>query len=232
MSYMNTLQIFTYDLERYPFHSRVQDMFKFNLSLEAIHYLLKDNTQVSFNNDTKTMFQEVFYGSPDYGAFRDLYYRFVQAEIFKLFPEETALVVQKDPCFRVCVPDNTALGVKVEDVEGRIGLHCDADYNHPQTEHNFILGITEMWDTNSVYIESEPQKGDYMPLLLRRNQYAMFYGNKCRHHNVKNVSCQSRVSIDFRVIPFSKYDATYDKVSVHGKRAFVIGDYFIKMDRV
>jgi hypothetical protein len=62
-------------------------MFKFNLSLEAIHYLLKGNEQVSFDNDTKTMFQEVFYGSSDYNTFRDLYYSFVQDEIFKLFPE-------------------------------------------------------------------------------------------------------------------------------------------------
>ena len=86
-----------------------------------------------------------------------------------------------------------------------------------------------MWDSNSVWIESSPNKGDFSPIRLQWNQYIQFYGNKLRHHNVKNVSGLTRVSIDFRVIPFSKYDANYNKESVHGKRKFLIGDYFIKI---
>ena len=222
---------YTYDLEKYPFHRLGQSIFQFNQSLEAIHSIQKDNAQITFNNDTKTVFQDIFYKSPQYSEFRDLYYTFVKNEIFKIFPGETSLVVQKDPCFRVCPCENTALGLKETDTEDRIGIHCDADYNHPSSEYNFILAITELWDTNSVYIESEPEKEDFAPLKLARDQYAMFYGNKCRHYNKKNVSGQSRVSIDFRVIPFSKYDASYGKTSVHGQRKFIIGDYFIQMHR-
>jgi hypothetical protein len=222
---------YTYDLKQYPFHRLGQSIFEFNQSLEAIHVLLKDNTQVSFKNDTKTLFQDIFYKSSLYPTFCDVYYTFVKNELFKIFPNETSLVVQKDPCFRVCPCENTALGLKETDTADMIGLHCDADYNHPASEYNFILAITELWDSNSVYIESEPQKGDFAPLQLARNQYAMFNGNKCRHYNRTNISGQSRVSIDFRIIPFSKYDGSYEKVSVHGQRKFTIGDYFILLQK-
>ena len=131
--------------------------------------------------------------------------------------------------YRVSVPNNTALGLRNDDVNEKIGLHCDSDYNHPPDEYNYIVAITELWDSNSVWMESSPNKGDFYPIRLYWNQYIQFYGNKLRHHNVKNVSGLTRVSIDFRVIPFSKYDPNYEKESVHGKRKFLIGDYFIKI---
>ena len=47
----------------------------------------------------------------------------------------------------------------------------------------------------------------------------------------KNTTGFSRVSIDFRVIPFSKYNPDYELSSVHGNRKFLIGDYFTRIDR-
>jgi len=204
-------------------------MFNFNTSLEELHLFANNNEQITFENDTTSIYQKHFYNSPHYESFRELYYNFVKNEIGKLFPNEEYLIVQKDPCFRVSAPNNTALGLKTDDINEKIGLHCDADYNHPSNEINYIVAITEMWDSNSVWIESSPNKGDFKPITLYWNQFIQFYGNKLRHHNIKNVSEQTRVSIDFRVIPLSKYDPTYDKESVHGKRKFIIGDYFIKM---
>jgi hypothetical protein len=225
-------EIHTYDLTRFNFHSRVQDIFGFHLSLEAIHMLAKEKDQVTFDGDTKTFYQRTFYSSPKYDSFRELYYEFVRAHIFPLFPEETTLVVQKDPGFRVCPVDNTALGIRDgEASSGPIGMHTDGEYNHPPEEVNFIIAVTEMWDTNSVYFESEPGKGDFEPLTVRRNQFVKICANQLRHHNLKNISGQSRVSMDFRVIPFSKYNADYEKTSVHGHRKMLIGDYFIRMDK-
>lgn len=222
--------IFQYNTTKYPFFTMIQSIFNnFNTSLENLHTFSPISSQVTFENDTKTIFQKQFYNSQLYDTFRDIYYNFVKNEIGKLFPNEEYLIVQKDPCFRVCTPNNTALGIKSEDSNNIIGLHSDSDYNHPSTEVNYIIAITEMWNSNSVWIETSPMKGDFAPITLRWNEYLQFYGNKLRHHNVKNISGQSRVSLDFRVIPFSKYDDTYEKESVHGKRKFLIGDYFIKM---
>jgi hypothetical protein len=218
-----------YSNTTYNFFILLQKIFKINTSLEELHLINTENNQVTFENDTKTVYQKQFYNSELYDTFRDLYYSFVKNEIGKLFPNEEYLIIQKDPCFRVCVPNNTALGLRSDDINEKIGLHCDADYNHPSTEINYIIAITEMWDSNSVWIESSSNKGDFAPVKLYWNQYLQFYGNKLRHYNVKNISGQTRVSIDFRVIPFSKYDPNCKKESVHGKRKFVIDDYYIKM---
>ena len=228
---MLSLSKHRYDPVVYPFRKIVQDMFQFPISLEAIHQFAETNPQLTFESDTKSIWQRTFYNSPLYSTFRDAYYAFVTNEIFKQFPDESSLVVQMDPCFRVCAPDNTALGLRTGDSEEQIGLHCDAEYNHPAEEVNFLVGITDLWESNSVYIESEPHKGDFTPMSLRFSEYALFWGNRCRHFNRKNTTGFSRVSIDFRVIPFSKYNPDYELRSVHGNRKFVIGDYFIRIDR-
>lgn len=227
-------QKYTYDVVKFDFHKKLQEIFNFHLSLEAIHRLVESSNQeqTTFDNDTKTFFQKTLYASPLYESYRDMYYNFVKEHIFSLFPDEKSLIVQKDPGFRVCAVNNTALGIRDrESADGPIGMHTDSEYNHPPEEVNFILAVTEMFDTNSVYFESEPGKGDFEPIRLYRNEFIKICANQLRHHNMKNISGQTRVSLDFRVIPFSKYNPSCDKESVHGRRRLVVGDYFIKMDR-
>lgn len=227
---MVELQICTYDLYKYNFHHKVQQIFNdFPTSLEVLHQFNSMSARVAFETDTHTPFQKHFYGSNLYTDFRDTYYSFVLHEISKLFPDEEYLVVQKDPQFRVHVPNNTALGSKPEDTNAMVGLHCDSDYNHPPEEINYIIPITDMWETNSVFIESHPNKGDFAPIKLYRNQFIQFWGNKLRHCNKINTTGLTRVSLDIRIIPYSKYNDTYDRQSIHGNRVFRIDDYYIKL---
>lgn len=227
-----TPTIYKYDRVNYNFFNILQKIFNLNVSLEAIHNLNKNVGQVTFDNDVKTDFHNILYNSPLYSDFVNLYYNFVKNYIFQFFPDEQYLVVQKDPGFRVSTPNNTALGIKNnENINEVIGMHTDGEYNHPETEVNFIIAVTEMVGTNSVFMESEPGKGDFSSVTLKWNEYLMFYGNKCRHYNMKNITGQSRVSIDFRVIPYSKYDSNYTKSSVHTNRKFIVGDYFVLMKK-
>ncbi len=223
-------QIFKYDLKKYNFSERIREMFKFNLSLEALDRLNTSSEQTTFENDTKTFYQKTFYSSEKYAEFRDLYYEFLRDYIIPLFPDEEYILVQKDPGFRVCPINNTALGIREnEKDDGPIGMHTDAEYNHPASEINFIIAVTEMWDTNSVYFESEPNKGDFKALNLRRNEFIKICANQLRHYNMKNISGETRVSMDFRIIPYSQYNPDNTQKSVHGHRKFIDGDYFIKM---
>ena len=112
---------YEYDCEKYRFRELLQSIFHHPFSLESLHTVTNTNQQVTFENDTKTFFQTTFHASPRYEEFREMYYEFVRSELFKLFPEETMLVVQKDPGFRVCTPDNTALGAKIDDPKDQIG---------------------------------------------------------------------------------------------------------------
>ena len=230
---MDTItKVFSYTRSDYSFFERLQEIFNHKTSLEEIYLLDIKNNIVTFENDTNLLFQRIYYDSKHYDAFRNLYYSFIKNEIFKLFPEEEYLVLQKDPCLPVSNPNNTALGIKAGDTNDKIGMHSDSDYNHPPEEINYILAITEMWESNSVYIESSYNSGIFNPIRLKWNEYIQFYGNKLRHYNMRNITGQSRVSLDFRVIPFSKYNANYNKSSIHGNRRFIIDDYYIKIKRL
>ena len=153
-----------------------------------------------------------------------IYDDFLVKNILPLFNED--IVVQKEPSFRISLPNNTALGKCATDTDSEIiGLHCDGDYNHPKEEINFMLTITGQEETNSCYIETEPKKGDFFPVKLAKGDFMSFYGNQCRHYNKVNRTGKVRISIDFRVIPYSEYNDT-SASAVHSNRKFCIGDYF------
>jgi hypothetical protein len=216
---------FRYDSIKYPFHSKIQEIFATQHSLEDLHtqFDLSSFSQVTFDNDTATMFHKKYYKSEKYHEVIAIYNLFLENEIVPMFKED--LVVQKEPSFRVCVPNNTALGKLSTDTNEIIGLHCDGDYNHPKEELNIMLSVTGQHDTNSCYAETEPGKGDFQSIDLEPNQYMTFYGNQCRHYNRVNVTGKTRVSFDFRIIPKRLYTEV-DSIAVHSGRKFTIGGYY------
>ncbi|MES1921058.1 hypothetical protein MHBO_002656 [Bonamia ostreae] len=158
----------------------------------------------------------------------DLYKKFVTKNVLPLF-EETEFAVQKEPNFRVCFPDNTAIGETGKEQSDKIGLHKDSDYGHPTGEINFIVALTDIFDSNGLFFETFPKSNKFVPLKMGYGQFFQFYGNQCRHYNLLNVTKNTRVSLDFRVVPMSVYDEFNLEKSVHSGRKFVIGDYYVKM---
>ena len=71
---------------------------------------------------------------------------------------------------------------------------------------NFLIPLTPMLDTNSMYIESKPGEGDFKPLVLQPGQLLRFNGNKCVHGNEPNQQGVTRLSIDFRMITVKDFD--------------------------
>ena len=108
------------------------------------------------------------------------------------------------------------------------GLHCDFEFNHPETEINIILPITDMYDTNSIYfnnIENSLNYKDYNNLNINKNQIYLGYFNKINHYNRINKTNKTRVSFDFRIILKSMY-LDSDKTSATSKTKFKIGEYY------
>ena len=80
-------------------------------------------------------------------------------------------------------------------------LHNDYNYHHQPSEINFWLPLThEVFDSNSLWVESAPGMSDFHPLELKYGQITRFYGNQCRHYAKDNMTGMSRVSIDFRAV--------------------------------
>lgn len=87
-----------------------------------------------------------------------------------------------------------------------------------------------MHDSNGFYFESSPDKGDFQPVDMKHGQVFQFYGNQWRHFNKKNQTGKTRISVDFRVIPMSQYNKHETKESIHQKRKFALGGYYMKME--
>jgi hypothetical protein len=104
-------------------------------------------------------------------------------------------------------------------------FHRDKDYNHQVGEVNFWLPLTPAWDTNTVWVESVPGRGDYRPVNLSPGQVYVFDGVNLRHGNKPNTTGATRVSFDFRCLPLDQY-VDHGLRSVNAGRRMAIGDYF------
>lgn len=229
---------FNYDTQQYPFRDILCKIFNnWSKPIEELHQFFENSDkleQITIDEDTKTKFHRHYYDSPHYTEFIDLYYKFVKEQVLPLFKVETnEFVVQKDPCFRICLPNNTALGKRttIEESNDKIGMHTDGEYGHPPGEINFMVSFGYQRESNSCYIETKVESNEFKPIEMNYGEFYSFYGNKLRHHNKTNITGEARVSIDFRVIPMTHYQEENAEVSLHGKRPFLIGGYYVRMER-
>lgn len=217
--------------ETFPFQELMKKILGLDGDLSQAHELIHGATeweQITFQNDTSTEFHTKYYKSSHYSEMIQLYHRFLQEWLLPQLGEDE-YIVQKEPSFRIHIPNNTALGKRGDEEDNeKIGLHCDSDYNHPPTEMNYMLTITGQSDTNSCYVESEPGNEDFHPINLKYGEVFRFYGNRCRHYNKRNISNSTRISFDFRIIPASQYTEN-DAIAVHSGRKFVVGGYYMRL---
>ena len=122
-------------------------------------------------------------------------------------------------------PNNKAVGE----------FHRDRDYNHPLDEINIWVPITSSKKTNTIWIESKFDKNDYKPMNLDYGQFLIF-DSGLKHGNRINKENKTRISFDFRVIPYSVWKKNKNrnknnKYSIDQKIKFEIGGYY-KLKRI
>jgi len=211
-----------------------QTKYNFNNTLDNIHdYIPNYPTDIpTFGKNDRVLFLvRDFYDEYDNNSkFEELYKSLIQEKVKPIFHNEK-LIVQKTPNIRFHLPNCSNIGKRDTDPSSDIiGLHCDSEFGHPEEEVNFIYAITDMYGTNTLYYEPqiysniEPQ--DYTNLKL--NSGDIWHGklNKLRHYNKINKTGKTRVSLDFRVVPFSKYNPS-DNISATSKSKFAVGDYYV-----
>tara|TARA_B110001450_G_scaffold191639_1_gene179851 strand:- start:3121 stop:3822 length:702 start_codon:yes stop_codon:yes gene_type:complete len=220
-----------------------KEIYGFDEDLDMLHKLLNTNkldaVQKNFyktipifgKTDRQSCFVKDFYTYYDNDkSLNNLYIKFINNKIKPLF-KENKLIIQKTPNIRVHIPNNSNIGKRKTDPDNKIiGLHYDSEFGHPNEEINFILAITDMFDSNSIYYEPKQNSGlkyeNYNNIQLKKEK--IWYGdlNQCYHYNKINKTNKTRISIDFRIIPFSKFKETKKKSATSNKK-FIIGDYYI-----
>ena len=206
------------------FIKHIEEIFKtkydFQDKLENLHNLLETNkitqedkeyhSQIqTWETDRHSRFIKDFHDYVDNTeSFESTYKQFINTCIRPLYPNETQLIIQKTPNIRISFPNVSALGKDPNDPENMIGLHKDSDFGHSTYEMNYIIPITKMFSTNSIYYENK-SKTKFENLYLETNEFCEIYLNQINHCNKKNETGKTRISFDIRIMPESEYTKYY-----------------------
>ena len=219
--HMNKLN---FNKEKYNFVKIVENLF--NKKLNELHIDAKNNYDLlghdMLGKDSHTEYHKKFYNKLNSGwpELVNLYNNFVNDIILPYLGLSEALY-QTYPTFRVQLPNNVAVVIEHYD--------SDSNHNHPVGEINFILALTDMYDTNTVWVEKKSRFKDFIPLIQSVNDCTCFNGNTCTHFNKINMTGKTRVSFDFRILPLNYYNCNHSKKSVTTNQKYIEGQYYKKM---
>lgn len=216
--HLNKLQ---FDKKKYNFVSVVSKIF--DCELKDIHNWTE--TKYDFfgpdmlGKDTHTEFHKHFYKKLDnkWDELIELYDNFIKDIVLPYLNLDEALV-QLYPNFRVHLPNNVAVVIE----------HYDSDkkHKHPNGEINFIVALTDMFDTNTIWTEKNCRFRNFVPLEQKAGECTSFGGNTYSHFNKVNKTGQSRVSFDFRILPLNYYNSETKLESVTTKQKYIEGGYY------
>ena len=214
------MKIITFDKQKINLKDNLKKLFNIDI-LENVHLLhIKDNSRALFDkyNDNTTEYHKIF--NINKHLFEEDYENIIKYIKDTEYKDEEFIIYQTFPALRVSIPGNVSVGE----------MHIDADYNHPKEEINYWMPITELNDINTVWHETEPNKEDFQPLIINYGEIAEVNFNQCRHFSKVNTTNKTRISLDFRIIPGSKWHLVdNNNESMFHKVKFVIGKYYEKM---
>mgnify|MGYP006101429249 CR=1 FL=1 len=204
-------KIYNFDINKHKFIEYFIELFNEdnleNLHLKSSDYIkVKEVLNIGYLSDKDTDLHKIFYKNiKSNELFKNLYCKFIKDIYFHFFPNEKFMIFQSFPSIRIQFMDSVV-----------IPPHYDSDHlsNHPVGEKNFLLPITSMKNTNSIYIESEPNKKDFKSIELNYGELFYFNGNKCTHYNEKNKENKLRISLDFRIILVKDYFEYISKLNL------------------
>lgn len=208
----------SYDHTLFPFKQKFETILGMGL-LEAINIQLD---LLNREHDQITPIHPLFYQWARTDDFKELYTTFLLHHIKPLYAGED-IVYQTIPTFRISFPHNVAVGEFHKDKHYR-----DVEWAKKVREDNFFLPFTNAFDTNTVWVESEEDKGDFKPMNCDYGQCIRWDGSNLRHGNKTNETGSTRVSVDFRVMPLSHYIPS-SQGSINTHTQFKIGAYYSRM---
>ncbi len=241
---MKKIRIIKFDKKKYKFQEFIYNHFKkknksINKNLNNIHdkiyfkknvlhkalgikrpiYKLKKN-YFDVRKDQKNKFVKFFYKidpifykkNDEKGKFISLYYNLIKYLEKEHIKEK--IIFQKKPTLRVHIPDNLSVG----------SYHTDSDYGHPSEEINFWLPFNESKNSAALWVESEPNKGDFKPINVKYGEILIF-DSRLNHGTEVNKEKYTRLSMDFRIIKKKKFK-NYNSKSPLNKIKFSMGNYF------
>ena len=212
------MKIINFDSNVFPFPVILLEWFNVD-NLESLHEQKKYINIFLRKEDQNTIWHNIFYNNiKKDNMFNILYINFLKKHIKPLYKEK--IVYQKIPSLRVHLKDNVAVGEFHKDKDYR-----DEEWTNIVKEKNYYLPLTNTNKYNTFWVESQEDKKDYKPVLLNYGECLEWDGLNLTHGNKKNISDYTRVSIDFRVMPLSRYvESNFSSINTNTK--FKLGEYY------
>ena len=217
-----------YDTLKYNFSEIIKKNFfpiKYQIPLNLIHQvhdesgkILQETEVFTRDKDQSTFLHKKFYNLARLDIFSSLYINFIKNIVRSLYDEP--IIYQSIPTFRIHMPNNVAVGEFHKDKQYR-----DIKWAEQVKEDNFFLPFTDAYDTNSIWVESKEDLGDFFPMNCKYGEIIQWDGSNLMHGNKLNTTNFSRVSVDFRVIKYSNYVPS-EKYTINTKTLFKIGGYY------
>lgn len=212
-----------YSTTKFAFYELIKKSLNVD-SLSKIHNESKFiyHTKFKRENDQSTHFHQLFYNLSRESVFQKTYKMFI-SEVIKPMMGGGEVVFQKIPTFRLHFPGNIAVGE----------YHRDRNYRDPEwakkvRELNFFLPLTDAYETNTIWVESEEGKEDFFPINAKYGQVVMWDGSNLLHGNKTNIENTTRISFDFRVMKAENYIPS-TKGSINTNTVFALGGYYDKI---
>lgn len=211
------IKTLNFDNEKYDFAKIIGKWFGVK-DLSKLH-TFKTYEHFTRENDQSTIWHKTFYDKVRQDrSFDSLYTSFLKSEVKPRFNE--TIVYQKIPTFRVHLPGNISVGEYHKDKHYR-----DESWAIKVKELNYYLPLTDAYGTNTIWAETEEDKGDFIPFTCEYGDLVEWDASNLLHGNKTNTTPDTRVSFDFRIIPKSRYIDS-DHLTINTKIPFGIGGYY------
>jgi len=193
---------------------------KFQVSPENLHLYHNQAELLTYGSDQHTPFHKYLYTQFDneYSSVVSSYRSMAEklALSFDFDFDGNGVCIQKYPTLRIQFPGNISV----------FEFHRDSDYNHPLGETNFFLAITKCHQSSALHVEQHLGWSDYTPLNLEIGCIAALNTSIYKHGDIPNQEGYTRVSVDFRIIPYSVIKELNPQTSLTSGRLFNSDDYF------
>tara|TARA_B100000424_G_C22937006_1_gene498572 strand:- start:137 stop:778 length:642 start_codon:yes stop_codon:yes gene_type:complete len=203
-----------YNSEKFNWQNSIAKLF----GVDYLHNINENVEVFKRETDQNTKFHSLFYDWIRKESTVKMYTDFINEVVRPLYDEE--IVYQSIPTFRVCYPNNIAVGEFHKDKYYR-----NIEWAEKVKELNYFLPITDAFETNTIWVESEEDKGDYKPMNCNYGELIQWDGSNLSHGNKINKTGMCRISMDFRVIKKSNYIDS-DHETINTKTKFGIGGYY------
>ncbi len=203
------IDIINYNISRFSFKNLFRDCLG---DLEIIHknHSLREVEEITGGGvcspeyDTQYgLIERLFHEVVHETKFQKLWDDFCE-NIIKSYFDNDEILIQKLPSIKIFPSKHKWKFVeKTEFIDDReVNFHYEYEYpfHHPKFELNFIIPLTDMDEYNGIFVDRKYYSPNYGQILIF---------DQLEHGGyVKNLSNDTRVSIDFKALKYKNYDVS------------------------